>query len=89
MDSFGGEALAERIGETSAWQPFTLIRAAPRAGPLSVTIALTGLGEAWIDDVTITPLLAPGQSAQLGVQGSELPAPTSEPPTLNSQLSPR
>lgn len=72
MDSLGGEALAERIGETAAWQPFTLVRAAPRAGPLSVTIALTGLGEAWIDDVAITPLLARDASAS---PPAELPAP--------------
>jgi hypothetical protein len=35
------------------WQEFTLYRAAPQAGQLTVTVALTGLGECWLDDVTI------------------------------------
>ena len=38
LDSYGGEALAERVGESSVWKPFTLYRAAPRSGPLTVTI---------------------------------------------------
>jgi hypothetical protein len=60
LDSYGGEALAERVGESSAWKPFTLFRAAPRSGPLTVTIALTGYGEAWVDDLAIEPWLPPG-----------------------------
>lgn len=53
IDSIGGEALAERIGPTKGWQPFELYRVAQRDGPVTITFALTGLGEAWIDDVTI------------------------------------
>jgi hypothetical protein len=60
VDSFAGEALAERIGESGAWKEVTMYRAAPADGPLSVTFALTGFGEAWIDDVTIEPYLPPG-----------------------------
>jgi len=52
-ESIGGEALAYRTGATDGWQHFTLYRVATRSGPISLTIALTGLGEAWIDDVTI------------------------------------
>ena len=59
-----GKALAERIGETTGWQPFTLYRVAPESGPMSVTFALCGLGEVWIDDVAVR-VLAPG-SAPLG-----------------------
>ena len=53
IDSIGGEGLAQRIGPTKGWQPFELYRIAERDGPVTITFALTGLGEAWIDDVTI------------------------------------
>jgi len=56
VDSLGGEALAERIGQTDGWRSFTLYRVAPRSGQISVTFALTGLGEVWLDDVAIQPL---------------------------------
>ena len=53
IDSMSGEALALRVGVTEKWRQFTLYRAAARSGPMSVTFALSGLGEAWIDDVSI------------------------------------
>ena len=53
IDSFGQEPLAQRIGQTDGWQEFTLYRVAPQSGHLTVTFALTGLGEARIDDVTV------------------------------------
>jgi hypothetical protein len=56
-DSLGGEPLAQRFAETSGWQPFTLFRVAPANGTLRVTFALTGMGEAWIDDVKIQPVI--------------------------------
>ena len=59
FDSFTGMALAERIGETTDWQPFTLYRIAPESGPLTVTFALSGLGEVWLDDLSIQPLGPP------------------------------
>ena len=52
-DSLGKEPLAQRIGQTDGWQEFTLYRVAPQSGHFSVTFALTGLGEARIDDVTV------------------------------------
>jgi hypothetical protein len=55
-DSLGGEPLAARIAKTNGWQRFALYRVAPQSGPLSVTFALTGLGEAWLDDLAIQPL---------------------------------
>jgi hypothetical protein len=54
VDSLGGEALAERIGQTNGWREFVLYRAAPQAGEVSLNFKLTGLGEAWIDDVSIS-----------------------------------
>jgi hypothetical protein len=56
FDSLGSEALAERVGHTSGWQEFALYRIAPQSGTINVTFALTGLGEAWIDDVAVQVL---------------------------------
>jgi len=53
-DSMTGRALAELFTSTRGWQAFTLFRMSPREGPLTVTFALTGSGEVWIDDVTIS-----------------------------------
>jgi hypothetical protein len=58
-DSLGGEALAERIGKTVGWKQFALYRVAPQTGVMNVTFALSGLGEAWIDDVAVQILDAP------------------------------
>jgi hypothetical protein len=64
VDSLSGEALAERIHETNGWQPFTLYRTAVERGQLSVTLALSGLGEAWVDDVTIQVIPLPGSGTR-------------------------
>src|SRR5262249_50912649 len=53
IDSLAGEALAERFTKAGEWQQFTMYRAAARAGTMGVTFAVSGLGEAWIDDITI------------------------------------
>jgi hypothetical protein len=53
IDSLAGEPLAERIHQTQGWQEFLLYRTAPRSGRMTLTFVLSGLGEAWIDDVTI------------------------------------
>jgi hypothetical protein len=52
-DSFGATALAERITVTDGWREFLLYRAAPYDGAVAVSIALTGIGEAWVDDLSI------------------------------------
>jgi len=59
FDSLGGPALAERVGMTSAWRRLVLYRIVPADAadePLTVTFALTGMGEARIDDVSIRVL---------------------------------
>jgi hypothetical protein len=59
FDSLGGPALAERVGVTPSWRRLVLYRIAPDTAadePLSVTFALTGMGEARIDDVSIRVL---------------------------------
>ncbi len=54
VDSLGGEPLAERIVQThGSWREINLYRVAPESGAVSVTFALTGLGEVSLDDVTI------------------------------------
>ncbi len=57
FDSLGGEPLAERIGQANAWKEFTLYRAAPASGKLTITIAMTGLGEASIDNLTVERII--------------------------------
>jgi hypothetical protein len=66
FDSAAGPALALRISDAKQWdqwRPFTMYRVMPADGRLSVTFALTGLGEVSIDDVTIEPLAAPATGA--------------------------
>jgi hypothetical protein len=54
FDSMTGPELGERVFATSGWREFTLYRAVPENGELRVTIALTGIGEASLDDLTIS-----------------------------------
>ena len=53
IDSIGGPDMALRIHESPRWQPFRLIRAATSDSQVSVTIALSGLGKAQIDDLAV------------------------------------
>lgn len=53
FDNFAGEALAEVVAHAPAWREFTLYRAVPRDGEVKLTLALNGLGEAYVDDLTI------------------------------------
>ncbi|WP_254510117.1 hypothetical protein [Anatilimnocola floriformis] len=56
FDSLGGPDLADRMRLTRGWRQFTIYRAVPESGDLVLTFALTGLGEAWIDDVQVNLL---------------------------------
>ncbi len=76
LDSITGDALAERIRTTVDWQEFKLFRVVPQSGNLTVTFALTGLGEAWIDDVQIRAVdrgPANPQVTRLPAAGSVVP----------------
>jgi hypothetical protein len=64
VDSLSGEALADRIGQTDGWRQFALYRVAPQSGPMCVTFALSGLGEARIDDVAIQVIEGPAAVTQ-------------------------
>lgn len=52
-DNFAGPTLADSIGHAPEWREITLYRAVPRDGELSFTFGLAGIGEAFIDDLTI------------------------------------
>ena len=57
FDSIGGPALAERVGPGPQWRRLVLYRIVPPdPEPLSVTFALTGMGEARIDEVSVRVL---------------------------------
>jgi hypothetical protein len=60
IDSLTGPSLAQRITKTGEWQPFTIYRGVPQSGTMTVTFALSGLGEAWLDDIIVRPILRPG-----------------------------
>ena len=64
VDSLSGEALADRIGKTKGWRQFALYRVAPQSGPMCVTFALSGIGEAWLDDVAIQVIEPRAATAQ-------------------------
>lgn len=54
-ESLGGDALSLRLSEPSQeWKPFRMIRAVEQPDHLTITFAMTGLGEAWLDDLRVT-----------------------------------
>ena len=59
-DSAGGEPLAVRLTGATKWKKFTLYRKVPANGVVNVTLALTGLGTVYFDDVRIEPLTGEG-----------------------------
>ncbi len=56
-DSVGGEPLAVRLTSSMDWKRFTLYRRIPSTGSIHLTLAMTGLGQVYFDDVRIEPLL--------------------------------
>jgi hypothetical protein len=61
-DDAGGEPLAVRVAHTGGWKRFHLYRRVPQTGQISVTLALTGIGVAYFDDVKIEPLVVTATS---------------------------
>jgi hypothetical protein len=68
-DSAGGEPLAVRTVFATGWKKYELYREVPASGTINVTMALTGMGRVYFDDVRIEPL----------VIGDALPAVASVP----------
>lgn len=58
-DSAGGEPLSVRLTEPTPWKKITFYRRVPASGILYVTLALTGIGTVYFDDVRIEPLGTP------------------------------
>ena len=52
-DSIGGDVTAQRFDKTGGWRQFTYYRVAPTDGAASLTVALTGYGEALVDDLLV------------------------------------
>ena len=63
-DTLGGPEMRERIATTNGWQEFTLYRGVPSNRTFKVTFALKGIGEAWLDEVTVITLDLPRPSAR-------------------------
>ena len=59
FDSAGGEPLAIRLSDPTPWKKFTVYRRVPASGAINVTLAMTGLGTVYFDDIRIEPLVPP------------------------------
>ena len=58
FDSVGGEQLAFRlVARTEGWRKFSLYRRVPESGTISVSLAMTGLGQVAFDDIRIEPMV--------------------------------
>ena len=64
IDSIGGASLAERFTSKSEWQEFSLYRSVTDSRPFRATFALTGLGEAIVDDVSVMVIDLPSRDSQ-------------------------
>lgn len=70
FDSAGGEPLAIRqTREIKEWKQLTLYRRVPASGVLQVTIALSGIGTVYYDDIRIEPLTPMSETEVLRVSG--------------------
>jgi hypothetical protein len=58
-DSAGGDPLAIRWTNPTPWKKFTVFRRVPASGTINVTLALTGIGTVYFDDIRIEPLVPP------------------------------
>lgn len=86
-DSAGGEPLAVRLTQPTPWRKFTLYRKVPPSGTIQLTVALTGIGVAYFDDLRIEPMIS-GTATSWSRPPSAMPqgppappaAPTPPPP---------
>ncbi|MSQ95145.1 MAG: hypothetical protein EXR98_11400 [Gemmataceae bacterium] len=59
FDNAGGEPLAIRWTESTAWKKYTVYRRVPASGTINVTLTMTGIGTVYFDDVRVEPLIPP------------------------------
>jgi hypothetical protein len=64
-DSAAGEPFAIRLTDPLPWKRFTLYRRVPATGVIHVTLALTGLGRVYFDDIRIQPLTPPASNTTM------------------------
>jgi hypothetical protein len=57
-DNIGGEPLALRLTDEMGWKKFTVYRRVPTSGEVNVTLALTGIGTVYFDDIRVQPMIA-------------------------------
>jgi hypothetical protein len=55
-DSAGGEALGLRLYSAPSWKQFTLYRKVPSSGQINLSLALTGIGTIYFDDLKVEAL---------------------------------
>ncbi|MBA4064678.1 MAG: hypothetical protein C0501_13380 [Isosphaera sp.] len=56
-DDAGGEPLGVRVWHQPTWKRFHLYRRVPATGKIGLTVALTGVGVAYFDDLRVEPLI--------------------------------
>ncbi len=83
-DSAGGEPLAVRVNLPSIWRQFVLYRTVPDSGSISVSMALTGLGTVYFDDVRIEPMTDKKEEPDVITTSATVPAKTEPRPSGNS-----
>ena len=71
-DSAGGEPLAIRLTEPDVWKKYTVYRRVPASGTIKLTLALTGVGTVYFDDIRIEPLV-PNNGAAINNAAAQRP----------------
>lgn len=79
--------LGERFRNVD-WREFTLYRAVTDDGPITITIALTGLGEGWVDDCSISVIDPSKASAPPTEVLRPYVSPPSRPPSYRPKAGP-
>lgn len=78
-DSAGGEPLAVRLTQQMPWRKVTLYRKVPPSGTIQLTVALTGIGTAYFDDLRVEPMIL-GSTTNWSRPADPAPAPAPLPP---------
>ena len=73
-DTNGGEPLAIRLLAHDRWKQYHMYRQVPETGKLGLTLALTGMGTVYFDDVRMEPM-APFAVAPSTTKSEQLPKP--------------
>jgi hypothetical protein len=80
-DSIGGEPLAVRIRSQPTWKKYSLYRRVPPSGTVRVTLANSGIGAVYFDDVRIEPLVSSASASLSGpTRAASAASPTAPAP---------